>query len=95
MIFNILSNSNNTNKVFSKNNCPSGCWLRVKEIFERQSVVFDKELLSKFERFDEKERTIFQLGMALDNGKSDCIIDINETTDKLETIYPTGKNCFS
>lgn len=51
----------------------------------------------KFERFDEKERTIFQLGMALDNGKSDCIIDINETTDKiliyfyLPSTFPKNK----
>lgn len=55
------------------------------------------KLSLKFERFDEADRSIFQLGMTLDNGKSDCIIDVNEKTDKiliyfyLPSTFPENK----
>lgn len=42
-----------------------------------------------FQKFDEENRTIFRLGIALENGKADLVIDAREK-DKRVIIYVAG-----
>lgn len=45
-----------------------------------------------FRKFDENERTVFSLGLTLENGKSDCIIDVRDNAKQVLVFLTLPSN---